>query len=55
MYQVDGLIRLMEGENTGPINIGNPGIGVAIKSNLMYMFLVIYLGVLSVHFQGNSP
>ncbi|KAG6501202.1 hypothetical protein ZIOFF_041076 [Zingiber officinale] len=22
---VDGLIRLMEGENTGPINIGNPG------------------------------
>lgn len=23
--KVDGLIRLMEGENTGPINIGNPG------------------------------
>ncbi|CAN1282967.1 UDP-glucuronic acid decarboxylase 3 [Linum perenne] len=23
--RVDGLIRLMEGENTGPINIGNPG------------------------------
>lgn len=23
-YQVDGLIRLMEGDNTGPINIGNP-------------------------------
>ncbi|CAK7331602.1 unnamed protein product [Dovyalis caffra] len=23
---VDGLIRLMEGEHTGPINIGNPGI-----------------------------
>nr|GFC85534.1 UDP-glucuronic acid decarboxylase 6 [Tanacetum cinerariifolium] len=22
---VDGLIRLMEGSNTGPINIGNPG------------------------------
>ncbi|XXG54793.1 hypothetical protein AAC387_Pa03g2584 [Persea americana] len=22
---VDGLIRLMEGDNTGPINIGNPG------------------------------
>lgn len=22
---VDGLMRLMEGENTGPINIGNPG------------------------------
>ncbi|KAJ8477222.1 hypothetical protein OPV22_020949 [Ensete ventricosum] len=22
---VDGLIRLMEGENTGPINLGNPG------------------------------
>lgn len=22
---MDGLIRLMEGENTGPINIGNPG------------------------------
>ncbi|KAG0500559.1 hypothetical protein HPP92_000631 [Vanilla planifolia] len=22
---VDGLIRLMEGENTGPINMGNPG------------------------------
>ncbi|CAI0411368.1 unnamed protein product [Linum tenue] len=22
---VDGLIKLMEGENTGPINIGNPG------------------------------
>ncbi|GFZ14900.1 UDP-XYL synthase 5 [Actinidia rufa] len=22
---VDGLVRLMEGENTGPINIGNPG------------------------------
>ncbi|ONK62297.1 uncharacterized protein A4U43_C07F2450 [Asparagus officinalis] len=22
---VDGLIRLMQGENTGPINIGNPG------------------------------
>ncbi|XP_023524235.1 UDP-glucuronic acid decarboxylase 6 isoform X2 [Cucurbita pepo subsp. pepo] len=22
---VDGLIRLMEGENTGPINVGNPG------------------------------
>lgn len=25
MFQVDGLIRLMEGANTGPINIGNPG------------------------------
>lgn len=24
-HQVDGLIRLMEGDNTGPINIGNPG------------------------------
>lgn len=23
--KVDGLIRLMEGEHTGPINIGNPG------------------------------
>ncbi|CAI0411367.1 unnamed protein product [Linum tenue] len=23
--RVDGLIKLMEGENTGPINIGNPG------------------------------
>ena len=23
--KVDGLIRLMQGENTGPINIGNPG------------------------------
>ncbi|GER31865.1 UDP-glucuronate decarboxylase [Striga asiatica] len=23
--KVDGLIRLMEGDNTGPINIGNPG------------------------------
>ncbi|XP_027341833.1 UDP-glucuronic acid decarboxylase 5 isoform X2 [Abrus precatorius] len=22
---VDGLIRLMEGPNTGPINLGNPG------------------------------
>ena len=22
---VDGLIRLMEGDDTGPINIGNPG------------------------------
>ncbi|KAI6676362.1 hypothetical protein NL676_037158 [Syzygium grande] len=22
---VDGLIRLMEGDHTGPINIGNPG------------------------------
>lgn len=25
MFKVDGLIRLMEGDNTGPINIGNPG------------------------------
>lgn len=25
ILKVDGLIRLMEGENTGPINIGNPG------------------------------
>lgn len=25
MLKVDGLIRLMEGEHTGPINIGNPG------------------------------
>jgi len=25
MSQVDGLIRLMEGPNTGPINLGNPG------------------------------
>ncbi|PWA58145.1 UDP-glucuronic acid decarboxylase 3 [Artemisia annua] len=24
-YKVDGLIQLMEGSNTGPINIGNPG------------------------------
>lgn len=24
MVKVDGLIKLMEGENTGPINIGNP-------------------------------
>ncbi|KAF3786123.1 UDP-glucuronic acid decarboxylase 3 [Nymphaea thermarum] len=23
--EVDGLIRLMEGEHTGPINLGNPG------------------------------
>ena len=23
--KVDGLIRLMEGEHTGPINLGNPG------------------------------
>lgn len=23
--KVDGLIRLMEGDNTGPINLGNPG------------------------------
>ena len=25
MLKVDGLIRLMEGDNNGPINIGNPG------------------------------
>ena len=25
ILKVDGLIRLMEGDNTGPINIGNPG------------------------------
>lgn len=25
MLKVDGLIRLMEGEHTGPINLGNPG------------------------------
>jgi hypothetical protein len=25
LVQVDGLIRLMEGDDTGPINIGNPG------------------------------
>ena len=60
MYQVDGLIRLMEGENTGPINIGNPGIYVLAQKSLESslnpnMFLVIYLGVLSVHFQGNLP
>ncbi|KAK8502089.1 hypothetical protein V6N13_038600 [Hibiscus sabdariffa] len=36
---VDGLIRLMEGENTGPINIGNPGeftmieLAEAVKEN----------------------
>lgn len=24
-YKVDGLIRLMEGDNMGPINVGNPG------------------------------
>lgn len=24
-FKVDGLIRLMEGKHTGPINIGNPG------------------------------
>lgn len=23
--QVDGLIKLMNGDNTGPINLGNPG------------------------------
>lgn len=25
MLKVDGLMRLMEGNHTGPINIGNPG------------------------------
>lgn len=25
ILKVDGLIRLMEGEHTGPINLGNPG------------------------------
>lgn len=32
--QVDGLIRLMEGENTGPINLGNPGNVVSYYSAL---------------------
>ena len=34
--KVDGLIRLMEGENTGPINIGNPG--------CFALFLEIHVG-----------
>lgn len=30
--KVDGLIRLMGGDNTGPINIGNPGFSFAYSS-----------------------
>lgn len=25
MSQVEGLVKLMEGERTGPFNLGNPG------------------------------
>ncbi|KAI8573847.1 hypothetical protein RHMOL_Rhmol01G0307100 [Rhododendron molle] len=36
---VDGLIRLMEGENTGPINIGNPGcFPTLFLKDMMFVF-----------------
>ena len=28
--KVEGLIRLMEGDSTGPINLGNPGKSTAL-------------------------
>ena len=38
IFQVDGLIRLMEGGHTGPINIGNPGKDICfiLSSLLIY-------------------
>ncbi|KAE8671982.1 UDP-glucuronic acid decarboxylase 3 [Hibiscus syriacus] len=32
--KVDGVIRLMEGENTGPFHIGNPGYHIQVSSML---------------------
>jgi hypothetical protein len=55
--QVNGLMKLMNGENTGPINIGNPGKtpshlchSLAALDNLISdLFVILYL-----HFCGNE-
>ena len=39
MLKVDGLIRLMEGEHTGPINIGNPGYMISDFLTRNYMIV----------------
>jgi len=63
--QVDGLIRLMEGEHTGPINIGNPGEFVepaTPETGYHYVFILflkeflnLLLLILCSHIQVNSP
>ena len=41
---VDGLIRLMEGDDTGPINIGNPGLASSFQHlNLKRFYLSAYV------------
>ena len=41
---VDGLIRLMEGNDTGPINIGNPGPSSSFQHlNLKILYLSAYV------------
>lgn len=36
LLKVDGLMRLMEGEHTGPINLGNPGYWFIFVANLLH-------------------
>jgi hypothetical protein len=40
--QVEGLVRLMEGEHIGPFNLGNPG-----------EFTMIELAEVCIHFPGH--
>lgn len=44
--QVDGLYRLMNGEHTGPINLGNPGaLLVFLIISLIFLCKCFYLRV----------
>lgn len=56
---VDGLMRLMEGDDTGPINIGNPGKARNIPplhktkpnpTNLLNLLLCVWIFVFSGEF-----
>lgn len=43
--QVDGLIKLMNGNNTGPINLGNPG-----KIHLYFSLLLLHSELLNLRY-----
>lgn len=43
LAQVEGLMRLMEGEHVGPFNLGNPGEFTMLElAKVKFRFLLLY-------------
>lgn len=42
--QVEGLIRLMEGDHIGPFNLGNPGEFTMLElAQVLYIYIYMYM------------